>query len=498
MSQATSIHELRTLIRSFHPVIVIETVEEARVSDLLHAVSSELGMTHFTWSINRGLERLPSGEAHATQWTQDPFQLLAHLEKMTLNAIYHLKDFGRHLESPQVVRQFRDLASHFAASGSTMVLTGRSLNLPSDVDHHAVHFALRMPARDELRPVLRAVLRSLGGDRSVPVELDEDQMNRVLDALSGLTLNQARQAIARAVVDDGRLDATDIDGILERKAQILRESGLLEYYPAEDNPFELGGFERLKQWLTRARAGFRPEARELNLDPPRGILMVGVQGCGKSLAAKYVARSWRLPLIKLEVGRLYDKYIGETEKNFRKAMELAETMAPAVLWIDEIEKALAQGGAGSEDGGVSRRVFGAFLTWLQEKRADVFVVATANQVRGLPPELMRKGRFDEIFFVDLPEADERRAIFEIHLTQRKQDPSAFSLAPLLDASDGFSGAEIEQAVVASLYRALHDQRPLDTELLLAELNATLPLSVSRMEDIQDIQAFCRERFVPVR
>jgi len=497
MSVATSIHDLKSLVLSFHPLIVMETVEEDRVSELLLAVAGELGLPHFAWSINRGLERLPGGEATATQWTQDPFQLLAHLEKMTIEAIYHLRDFACHFETPQVVRQFRDLAKRFATTQSTLVLTGRSVRLPDELAHLAVHYELRMPSREELEPVLRAVLRSLGQRRPVPVDLAPEVRERLLDALSGLTLNQARQAIARAIIEDGRLDAGDVGRVLDRKAEILREDGLLEYFPAEDNPYELGGFARLKQWLARARTGFSAEARALNLAPPRGILLVGVQGCGKSLAARYVAREWALPLVKLDAGRLYDKYVGETERNFRRATALAESMAPVVLWIDEIEKAMARGGAGSEDGGVSRRVFGAFLTWLQEKRAQVFVVATANDLDALPPELVRKGRFDEIFFVDLPTADERRAIFEIHLSHRKQDPATFAVDPLLDASEGFSGAEIEQAVIAALYRALHEKRPLDGEILLAELNATVPLSVSRLEEVARLRDVGRERFVPV-
>lgn len=496
MADSTSLHDLKTLILSFHPILVMETVEEDRVSELLGAVAHELGLHHFAWSINKGLQKVPGGDPVATQWTTDPFQLLAHIEGMTVEAVYHLRDFGRHLESPQVVRQFRDLAKAFSSRHATVVITGKRVQLPDELEHHAVPYQLAMPGRDELRPVLRAVLRSLGERRKVPVELSSEETDRFLDALAGLTRNQARQAIAQAVLDDGRLDADDIGAALERKADILRKDGLLEYFPAEDNRFELGGFARLKTWLARARVGFSEEAQELGLAPPRGMLLVGVQGCGKSLAARFVARQWLLPLLRLDVGRLHDKYAGETEKNFRRAVQLAESMAPAVLWIDEIEKAFAQG-SDQQDGGTSRRMFGAFLTWLQEKRDDVFVVATANDISRLPPELIRKGRFDEIFFVDLPTPEERRAIFLIHLERRKQETGRFDLAPLLAASEGFSGAEIEQAVVTSLYRALHEGRPLDAELLEAELNATVPLSVSRMEDVARLRSLGRERFVPV-
>ena len=497
MTLATSVHDLKSLVLSFHPVIVIETVEEDRVSGLLHNVAGDLHVAHFSWTITTGLQKLPGDEPIATQWTTDPFQLLSHIEGLSIEAVFHLRDFARHFETPQVVRQFRDLAKRFATTRSTLVLTGRTVELPDELEHQAVHYPLRMPGREELKPVVASVLRSLGGRRKVPVELEPDEFDSLLGALSGLTLNQARQAVAEAVIDDGRLDASDIPRVIDRKAQLLRRDGVLEYYPAEDNPFALGGFEKLKEWLARARMGYTKEARALNLEPPKGILLVGVQGCGKSLAAKHIARDWKLPLLKLDTGRLYDKYVGETEKNLRRTLALAESMAPVVLWIDEIEKAMAQGGAGSEDGGLSRRIFGTFLTWLQEKHADVFVIATANDLSSLPPELIRKGRFDEVFFVDLPTAEERRTIFRIHLAHRKQDPDAFDLDALLGASEGFSGAEIEQAVVAALYRALHDQRALDTEVVLAELNATVPLSVSRMEEVQALRRVGHERFVPV-
>ena len=264
----------------------------------------------------------------------------------------------------------------------------------------------------------------------------------------------------------------------------------------EDNRFHLGGFDRLKSWLERAQIGFTAEAQQLNLPAPKGILLVGVQGCGKSLAAKIIARQWKLPLLKLDAGRLYDKYIGESEKNFRRAVTLAESMAPVVLWMDEIEKAMPSG-SGDSDGGLSRRMFGALLTWLQEKRTEVFVVATANDLSSLPPELLRKGRFDEIFFVDLPNEKEREDIFNIHLNLRKQDPGMFDMARLAAAAAGFSGAEIEQAVIASLYRALHLKRSLDTELLLKELAETVPLYVSRREDRQRLRETARDRFVNV-
>jgi SpoVK/Ycf46/Vps4 family AAA+-type ATPase len=300
-------------------------------------------------------------------------------------------------------------------------------------------------------------------------------------------------------MDDGRLTAKDVQKIIDRKIQTVKDGGLLEYYPLEDNRFQLGGFANLKSWLERAKVGFSQEAKALNLTPPRGILLVGVPGCGKSLAAKVIAREWLLPLLKLDAGRLLDKFIGESEKNFRKAIDMAESLSPIVLWIDEIEKAMvAGGGSGEADGGLGRRLFGAFLTWLQEKNQEVFVVATANDLSSLPPELLRKGRFDEIFFVDLPDDGERTAIWKIHLGLRKQDSKKFELVKLVSASDGFSGSEIEQAVVSALYRALHQRMPLTTDLLIEELTHTVPLSVTRREDIDQLREMARGRFVNVR
>jgi SpoVK/Ycf46/Vps4 family AAA+-type ATPase len=321
----------------------------------------------------------------------------------------------------------------------------------------------------------------------------------ILRALQGLTLHQARQAVAQCLVERGTLSADDVQTILKRKVQAIKDGGLLEYYPLEDNRFELGGFTNLKAWLERAQVGFTDEAKSLNLTPPRGIMLVGVPGCGKSLAAKAIAREWRLPLLKLDAGRLFDKFVGESEKNFRRAIEMAESLSPIVLWIDEIEKAMvAGGGNGDADAGLSRRLFGAFLTWLQEKKQDVFVVATANDLSSLPPELLRKGRFDEIFFVDLPDDPERDAIWKIHLGLRKQDSAQFELGKIVSASDGFSGSEIEQAVVAGLYRALHRKIPLTTDLLIEELTHTVPLSVTRREDIDALRQMAEGRFVNVR
>ena len=491
----STVHDLKTLILSFHPVVAIETVEEDRVVALVDAVGSELRLPVFGWSITQGLVRRPG--SHPIHGTAKPGGLLRHLSDLTINGIFHLMDLGRHLSNASVTRQFREVAQGFSGRPATIVLSGPELSLPTDISHQTVHLELHLPGANELKEAIRPIIKSLVATQGVEFSLLPEELDELVRALSGMTSNQARQIVAYAALHDGKLNADDVAKVIERKAQIIRDGGLLEYYPAEDNRYDIGGFAGLKAWLERARVGFTPEAKQFNLQPPRGIFIVGVQGCGKSLAAKAIAREWRLPLLKLDAGRLFDKFIGESEKNFRKAIELAESMAPAVLWIDEIEKAMPGTGGGGQDGGLSRRLFGAFLTWLQEKKHPVFVVATANDLSNTPPELLRKGRFDEIFFVDLPTADERSAIFDIHLKLRNQKPAEFDMEALVAASDGFSGAEIEQAIVASLYRALHAKVAPSTQVVLEELEHTVPLSTSRHEDITRLRETARGRFVNV-
>jgi hypothetical protein len=495
MDRPNCIHDLKTLVLSYHPLLVIETVEENRVRSLLRSVAAAVKMPLFEWTLARGLARLP-GKTSVPR-TVEPLQLLKHLKTMTLESIFHLKDFSTHLDDPMTVRLFREVAQGFARTRSTIVLTAEDVVLPKEIEHKVVRYDICLPGPDELRKVVETVIRSLSAYQTIKVELRPTDMNGILQALAGMTLNQARQTVAYCALEDGKLSRDDIRLVLDRKAQIFKDDGLLEYFPAEGNQFTLGGFGKLKGWLQRARMGFSQEARDINLAAPRGILIVGVQGCGKSLAAKVIAKEWGLPLLKLDAGRLFDKYIGESEKNFRKAISLAESMAPAVLWIDEIEKGMAPTGSAEADAGLSRRLFGSFLTWLQEKKESVFVVATANDLSIVPPELLRKGRFDEVFFVDLPNSNEREDILEIHLALRKQSSDRFHLGKIVYATEGFSGAEIEQVIIAALYRALYLKRPLDTDLIIEEVHATVPLSVTRKEDIQKLRATAQNRFVPV-
>ncbi|MBF2097705.1 MAG: AAA family ATPase [Gloeomargaritaceae cyanobacterium C42_A2020_066] len=493
----TRVPDLKTLILSFHPLIVMETVEEDRVQTLLQAVATSIPIALFEWSVTRGLIRSPCTVGRALHGTNEPLTALQNMAEYTVEGIFWLQDFAHHLQEPVVARQMRELVRKFAQNRSTVILTGYQVDLPRELSSLAVYYEFPLPTLEELRDLVKTVVSSLAAGRSIQVDLQPWEIQDLLHALSGMTLVQARQVLAYTILEDGRLSSSDIANILKRKAQVIHEGGLLEYYPVAENHYELGGFDRLKAWLARAKVGFTPAAQSLNLSPPKGILLLGVQGCGKSLAAKVIAREWRLPLLKLDAGRLYDKYIGESEKNLRLAITLAESMAPCVLWLDELEKAMAQGQSGDGETGVSRRLLGSFLTWLQEKRSQVFVVATANDWSTLPPELLRKGRFDEIFMVDLPNPAERQMIWEIHLKSHTQDPQALDLPQLVDASEGFSGAEIEQVIIGALYQSLYRKQALDTELLLQEIGQTLPLSVSHREDLAHLRALAQGRFISV-
>ncbi|HUP47698.1 MAG TPA: AAA family ATPase [Thermoanaerobaculia bacterium] len=496
MSRQTSVHDLERLLQSFHTLIAVETVEEERVRSILMEVATRLTVPLFEWSLHGGLKRRIGNEMEGTK---DPLSMLQRIEEIhSGDAIYLLKDLGPHLGNANVARVLRELVTRIHSSRSAIVITGEPIELPRDIESLAVRFELLLPDEREIREVVRQVIDSMTTRRRVHVDLSRDDAMRLVRSLAGLTLNQVRRVIAQAIVADDRLSGEDIDRVVRWKGEIIERGGLLEFFPLEGNTFELGGFDRLKAWLERARIGFSREARALNLAPPKGVLFVGVQGCGKSLAAKFIAREWKLPLLKLDAGRLYDKYVGESEKNFRRATTVAEAMAPVVLWIDELEKAFGQGGSNDADGGLSQRLFGALLTWLQEKKEEVFVIGSANDLSRLPPEFLRKGRFDEIFFVDLPVEEERRNIFSIHLRLRKQDPARFDLERLAAATEGFSGAEIEQAVISALYRALHVKRGLTTEKILDAVKSTVPLSVTRSEDISRLRAAAEGRFTPVR
>lgn len=526
MSTHDPLKDLDLLIRSRYGLIVLETVEEERAETLLRHLADHLRLPLFGWTPTRGIRRLqevagaamapaspdapPSlsrtipleafardGEGAAPVYdTAKPIQALHHVELADIPALYHFQGLGPHLQDPMIAEKLRDAAGPFARRDGAVILTGEGLELPESLRRMSARVRLPAPDVEEFRELLRQIVRDVSTRTKVEFELTRDDLARLLNSLRGLTLMEAEKILTRAIVEDGRLGPQDIRRVADAKREVVEREGLLEYYPVEQGLADVAGIDGLKGWLAKRRAivAEPDRAREFGLTFPRGMLLIGVPGCGKSLCAKAVAMEWGLPLLRLDPANLYNKYVGESERNFKRAMQAAEKLSPVVLWIDEIEKAFAS--SGGEDGsGVSQRVLGTFLSWMQDRSGDVFVVATANDVSRLPPEMLRKGRFDEIFFVDLPNAEARRAVWEIHLRKRRQDPARFDLAALVEASDGFSGAEIEQVVVSGLYTAFTDGASLGDAVLRQEIVATRPLSRTMGEKVDALRSWARERTV---
>ena len=471
--------------------MVCETVEEQRFEALVRAVSSELTLPLWTWSAASGLA--PSHPADLDKSTDLAFALRT-IRATSGDGTWLLKDPVAQLEQPAALRLLRETAQEFAGSSRTIVLVAPTIPAKPELEDIAVAFEFALPSADELRELLKRVVRRFPRERT-RVQLTREDAEGIVSDLQGLTMFEAERALARAIVEDNALTAADRPRIRELKKGLVEGGGLLEFIPAPEGMEQLGGLERLKKWITTRKVGVLPTGEGKPLDPPKGILLLGVQGCGKSLAAKSIAATWGLPLLSLDAGRLLAPFVGESERNLRDALRRVERMAPCVLWIDEIEKAFVSTESSESDGGVSKRLIGTLLTWMQERASRVFLVATANSVRQLPPEMMRKGRVDEVFFIDLPSAKARVDIFKLHLARRGEDPARFDLAALAEASAGFSGAEIEQVVVSALYEARAGGYPLDTSALIVALRSTRPLSVLRGEEIAALRAWAAGRCV---
>ena len=483
--------ELRLLVNSHHPIITVETTEEERVEQMLAQIGLELDVPVYNWSVTKGLARF---HGEPLYHTDDPDQALANIAIIAGDAIFLLKDFARYCENDKICRRLRELAENFRKARRSIVITGASVQVPPDIDGDAIPFQIGLPDTEELLSGVRQTLAELNRDSHIVVSLDPMAMQQAAQALAGLTKEEAIRTLRMCVLSRGKGDAGVLEDLLEAKRNALRGEGLLETVRRDASFSDIAGLQRLKDWLAKRKSALTAEGRRFGLEPPKGILITGVQGCGKSLAAKAVAGEWEFELARLDAGALYDKFVGESEKKLRKGLELAQKMAPVVLWIDEIEKAFASAGSsGDADAGLSQRLLATLLTWMQDRESGVFLAATSNNISALPPEMLRKGRFDEIFFVDLPSQAVRQALFTLHLKKRGRDPAAFDLAKLAAASDGFSGAEIEQAIASGLYTAFAAKQQLTTEILLGELSSTQPLSVTRSEDITAIREWAKTR-----
>jgi AAA+ superfamily predicted ATPase len=496
--QPRFIADLDTLIRARYPLVYLVSWEEQRLDPILQDLAAAHGKLLFSWSITRGLRRVGGSRTFPhVEATQNPVEALAAIGKLGEPALVVLKDFHAYLGDASVVRALRELAQDLRSTFTTVILLSPVLNIPVELEKEISVLDVPLPTFRELFGLLREIVAVVRQGRKAVVDLDREKAEGLIKAAQGLTLGEAENAFAKAIANDGRLDASDIKLVLEEKRQVIRKSGLLEYYPAEEDLAGVGGLDHLKAWLTTRSAAFGEPARKFGLPAPKGLLLLGVQGCGKSLTAKAIASAWSMPLLRLDMGRIFSGLIGSSEENMRRAIHVAESVAPAVLWVDEIEKGLAgSGSSGSNDTGVTARVFGSMLTWLQEKTSPVFVVATANRIDGLPPELLRKGRFDEIFFIDLPAAAEREEILRIHVARRGRDPQKFDLAALAAAAEGFSGAELEQAVITGLYQAFHEGTELKQAHMQRALEETFPLATTMGEEIARLREWAKSRTRP--
>jgi hypothetical protein len=496
MSAATSSlrDDLRLLVHSRFPLIAAETSEEERLEQLLGGIADELQIPLFLWSVTTGLVR--RGAQGAVYGTEDPAKALANIAVMHGDAIYLLKDCGRYLQNDVLARLLRDLAHKFRGARRSIVLCAASLQIPPELADDVAPFHLGLPDQTALAAVVRDTLIEVTARDAVHCPLDGPAQSRIAQALLGLTLEEARRTLRKCLIAGACAIPGDlVSRVLEAKRQALGAGGVLDFVKVDASFADVGGLAGLRAWLLQRRAALTPEGQNFGLEPPRGVLITGVQGCGKSLCARAIAGEWGLQLARFDAGTLYDKYVGESEKRLRSVLEMAERMAPLVLWMDEIEKAFASGSP-EADAGLSQRILGTFLTWMQERHNGVFLAATSNNISSLPPELLRKGRFDEIFFVDLPGALERADILALHLRKRGRDPKQFDLMALAAAAEGFSGAEIEQAIISALYAAFSKKAQMSTEILKEELAHTVPLSVTRREDIGALRVWARGRAVP--
>jgi SpoVK/Ycf46/Vps4 family AAA+-type ATPase len=488
-------HEIEVLIRAKYPILYIVSWEERRVSEVVSKVCQGLNRTLHTWSITQGMRPAVNRLTGPVKPTTLPGELeaLALIHEAPESTVFLLRDFHPYMKDYRVVRLLRDLAQQLRDKRQTIILTGPTLNLPPDLEKDVTLVDFALPEHPDIEAMLDRVISAVKDNPNVDVKLEPLQREQLVKSAQGLTQDEIESVFARSLVEKKRFD---IDTILEEKKQIIRKSGLLEYYAPEAVLKDIGGLELLKEWLSKRTKSFTNEAKEFGLPAPKGILLLGVQGCGKSLSAKAIAAQWNLPLLRLDVGRIFDgTLVGLTEKNMRSAIATSESVAPCVLWLDELEKGFG-GMSGSGDSGTTMRTFATFLTWMSEKTAAVFIVATANDVTALPPELLRKGRFDEIFFIDLPDGPEREQIFSIHLTKKKRDLAKFNVKTLAKATDGFSGAEIEQVVVGALFVAYDAGRELMQKDLLAEAKTVVPLSVMMAEEIDELRTWAKMRTRP--
>jgi len=491
LTTESPLRDLAAIVRSRIPLIAVESNEEPQIVSMVGQIARQLQLRGFTWSVTEGLQAFSPAD-QPTESVIKSQEVLRYIKSAPPHCLFVLLDFHPYMTDNVHVRFLKDIALAYPKHFCTVVLLGNALPIPEELRPFTAYFRMPLPSSDELREIVYDVAGEWGtqhGFRSVQTT------NKVLDLLirnlTGLTATDARRLARKAINDNGVISESELPDVMRAKYELLGRDSPLSFEYETAQFADIGGMRRLRQWLEVRRSFFHEGALD-TIDMPRGVLLLGVQGCGKSLAAKAAAGIFAMPLLRLDFGVLYSKYYGETEKNLRKALETADVMAPCVLWLDEIEKGLA---VGDDDDGLSRRVLGTLLTWMSERRKPVFIVATANDIERLPPEMVRKGRFDEIFFVDLPPLNTRKEIFKIHLEKRYLHPPDYDLDALAKAAEGFSGSEIEQAIVSARYTAHASGREVTQADLLAELKQTKSLSVLMAEKVREIREWAKERTV---
>jgi hypothetical protein len=491
--------ELDVLIRARYPIVYVVSWEEDRVEQELINIAKLRNKKLFIWTLTQGLVRHGTGTATSKAGgTTDPVQAINAVLDQMEPAIFLFKDFHPFMEENRVnlavIRRLRDASHYLRDTYKTIIIVAPTVTIAPELSKDVNLFEYGLPGVSEFNALLDRIIDDVKGNSRFRVDLEQADREKLVQAARGLTLREAENVFAKTIVNDGKLDASDISVVFSEKQQIIRKSGLLEYYESQEDMGSVAGLGQLKTWLQTRGLAFTDKAVEFGLPAPKGVLLLGVQGCGKSLTAKAAANMWRMPLLRLDIGRMFGSLVGSSEENMRRAIQTAESIAPAILWVDEIDKAFSGATeSGGQDGGTSSRVFSTFLTWLSEKKSNVFVIATANNIQQLPPELLRKGRLDDIFFVDLPNENERASVFEIHLKRRKRDAKNFELQELARITEGFSGAEIEEAVIAGLFDAFSVGSDLTQEILCNSIYSTVPLSRTMSEELARLRKWAAGR-----
>ncbi|MEK7433508.1 MAG: AAA family ATPase [Cyanobacteriota bacterium] len=500
MEENAHIEEIEILIRSRYPILYIMTWEEKRVEADLMRISNRMDKKLFSWTNTQGLINISVSKSASviSDNTRDLFNALDNIQKAQDPAIYVIKDAHSYFNDPMVIRKLRDTANILRSTFKTIILLSPILKIPSELEKEITVIDYELPTINDLGAILDKLILSLqNSKKNVEINLDSIAREKMLQAALGLTQLEAENVFSKIIVSKKRLNIEDISLIFTEKKQIIRKNGILDFYPTHENMKDVGGVSNLKKWLKKRDSAFTKKARNYGLPQPKGILLLGVSGSGKSLVAKAISSLWQLPLLRLDIGSLFSGLVGSSEENMRKTIKTAEAVAPCLLWLDEIDKGFSGSSTSNvSDGGTTARVLSSFLTWMQEKTSPVFIISTANDISKLPPELLRKGRFDEIFFLDLPKQKERMEIFGIHLEKRNRKAKNFNLQLLADKTDGFSGSEIEEAIISAMYDSFDEDRELETYDIINVISNSVPLSQTMKEVIDDIRNWCKDRARP--